>query len=66
MDKASAADQSTLEKALAGGTIVGYGNDVNLVHQADGPTHDDRWSAMSMAGLLNDVGPVLQVWQHYN
>jgi hypothetical protein len=52
MEKASAADRQTLDKALASGTIVAYGSDVNLVHQADGPTHDDWWSAMSMAGLL--------------
>ena len=26
---------------------------MNLVHQPDGATHDDWWSAMSMAGLLN-------------
>ena len=53
MAKADAADQSILDKAVASGTIVAYGNDVNLVHQPDGPTHDDWWSAMSMAGLLN-------------
>ncbi|MFZ1131025.1 MAG: hypothetical protein WAN38_09655 [Terriglobales bacterium] len=53
MAKADAADQSILEKALADGTIIGYGSDTNLVHQADGPTHDDWWSAMSMAGVLN-------------
>jgi hypothetical protein len=53
MQKNTAADQSVLEKALANGTIVAYGNDVNLVHEADGGTHDDWWSAMSMAGLLN-------------
>jgi len=53
MAKNTAADQPTLEKAMAAGTIVAYGNDVNLVHQADGDTHDDWWSAMSMAGLLN-------------
>ena len=53
MEKASTADQKILEKAIANGTIVAYGNDVNLVHEADGPTHDDWWSAMSMAGLLN-------------
>jgi hypothetical protein len=53
MEKASAADQKILEKALASGTIVGYGNDVELVHQPDGGTHDDWWSSMSMAGLLN-------------
>jgi len=53
MQKNTAADQSVLEKALANGTIVAFGNDVNLVHEADGATHDDWWSAMSMAGLLN-------------
>src|SRR5208283_403861 len=53
MEKNDAADQSILDKAIAGGTIVAYGNDVNLVHEVDGVTHDDWWSAMSMAGLLN-------------
>ena len=53
MEKADAADQTVLDKAMADGTIVGHGSDVNLVHQLDGNTHDDWWSAMSMAGLLN-------------
>jgi hypothetical protein len=53
MEKANAANQKILEKAMASGTIVAYGNDVNLIHQPDGDTHDDWWSSMSMAGLLN-------------
>jgi hypothetical protein len=53
MEKADAADQKILDKALANGTIVGYGNDLNLVHEPDGATHDGWWSAMSMAGVLN-------------
>ena len=53
MQKNVAADDPILQKALASGTIVGYGDDLNLVHTADGETHDDWWSAMSMAGLLN-------------
>jgi hypothetical protein len=53
MDKNTAADAKVLDKALAAGTIIGYGNDVNLVHEVDGMTHDDWWSAMSMAGLIN-------------
>jgi hypothetical protein len=53
MEKADAADQTAMEQALASGTIVGFGHDVNLVHEADGETHDEWWSAMSMAGLLN-------------
>jgi len=53
MAKADAADREVLDKAIASGTIVGYGNDVNLVHQPDQPTNDEWWSAMSMAGVLS-------------
>jgi hypothetical protein len=53
MEKSEQADQKILDKAVASGTLVGYGDDVNLVHQPDSPTHDDWWSAMSMAGVLN-------------
>jgi hypothetical protein len=53
MDKGNAANQKALEKALANGTLVGYGEDVNLVHEIDGMTHDDWWSSMSMAGVIN-------------
>lgn len=53
MQKADAADQAIVEKALANGTIVGYGTDLNLLHEQDGATHDQWWSAMSMAGVLN-------------
>ena len=52
MEKASAADDAILEKALADGTIVGYGHDQTMVHQPDGDTHDDWWNSKSMAGLL--------------
>ena len=53
MEKNDAADQAILAKALADGTLVGYGSDMNLVHQVDGATHDSWWSAMSMAGILS-------------
>src|ERR1700720_1465594 len=53
MEKNNAVDQKILDKALADGSIVGYGNDLNLVHTPDGMTHDDWWSAMSMAAMLN-------------
>ena len=39
MQKANAADKAILDKAMADGTIVGYGDDENLVHQPDGETH---------------------------
>ena len=53
MEKSYAASQKILDKAMASGTIVGYGNDENLVHQPDAETHDNWWSAMSLAGLVN-------------
>lgn len=53
MVKADEADAAALQKAMAAGTLVGYGSDVNLVHQPDSPTHDDWWCASSMAGILN-------------
>ena len=58
MEKQSAASQKLLEKALADGTIIAYGNDLNLIHQPDGATHDNWWSSMSMAGLLNVLDQV--------
>ena len=53
MEKAGVANQKILDKAVGEGTIVGYGTDVSLVHQGDGVTHDDWWSAMSLAGVLH-------------
>lgn len=53
MDKSDAADQKILEKAISNGSIIAYGSDMNLIHQPDGPTHDNWWSSMSEAGLLN-------------
>ena len=53
MEKSYAPTQKLMDKAIADGTIVGYGNDRTLVHQGDGITHDDWWSAMSLAGVLN-------------
>jgi len=53
MEKPNPTSQKTLEKALAAGTLIGYGNDINLIHQGEGSTHDSWWSSMSMAGVLN-------------
>ena len=52
MEKDATANKAILDKALADGTIIGYGNDETLVHQPDGETHDNWWSATSMAGLI--------------
>jgi hypothetical protein len=53
MAQVDAADKVILDKAIANGTIIGYGNEANVVHRVDGDTHADWWSSMSMAGLLN-------------
>jgi hypothetical protein len=53
MEKSHASTQKLMDKAVADGTITGYGDDATLVHQGDGMTHDEWWSAMSMAGVLS-------------
>jgi hypothetical protein len=53
MEKASTGNQKILDAAVANGTILGYGDDTTVVHQVEGPTHDNWWVATSMAGLLN-------------
>jgi hypothetical protein len=53
MEKADVADQPMLQQAMAAGTLIAYGSDTNLIHQPDQPTHDDWWTATSMAGVLN-------------
>jgi hypothetical protein len=52
MDKVHAPVNDVLQKAMADGTIIGYGNDANLVHTLDAETHDMWWSSMSMAGII--------------
>jgi hypothetical protein len=52
MEKSVSTRNEVMQKAMANGTIVGYGDDINLVHAADGWTHDTWWSSMSMAGLV--------------
>ena len=58
VDKTMSAINPILDKALADGTIVGYGVDKNLVHQPDTETHDDWWSAMSLAGIVKTLDQI--------
>jgi hypothetical protein len=53
MEKPVPSNQKVLGQAIANGTLVGFGDDRDLVHQPAGYTHDEWWSSMSMAGLLN-------------
>jgi hypothetical protein len=55
LEKATAANQKVMDKAVAGGTLVGYGDDSTLIHRAEGTTHDNWWSSMSMAGIFNTL-----------
>jgi len=48
-------NQKMMDKAMSSGAIIGYGSDTNLVHEADGSTHDEWWSSMSLAGVLNVI-----------
>ena len=52
MAKSADTSKAVLEKALADGTLVGYGNDENMVHTPGEFTHDNWWSATSIAGLM--------------
>jgi hypothetical protein len=58
MEKGRPAAQKTLDQAVASGTILGYGNQEVVVHQADGVTHIGWWIANSMAGVLNALDQV--------
>jgi hypothetical protein len=60
MEKSAASDQKTLDSALSSGTLVGYGDDTAVVHQVDGPTHDNWWSAPSMAAVLDVLDSVMK------
>lgn len=60
-DVEKATPNAVLQKALAGGTIIGYGSDEAVVHTADGFTHDNWWAAMSMAGLMNVLDQIQAV-----
>jgi len=44
-----------LAPALADGTLVGYGDEENLLHSTEGFTHDNWWQANSVAGLMKVV-----------
>jgi hypothetical protein len=50
--KINATDNTIFQAAFADGTLVGYGNDVNMVHTPDGESNDSWWSSTSLAGLL--------------
>jgi hypothetical protein len=52
MDKMNGTVNDALKKLMDDGTIIGHGNDTNLVHTLSDSTHDVWWSSMSMAGII--------------
>ena len=41
-----------MAKRLADGSLIGFGNDITLVHREGESTHDTWWSSMSWGGLM--------------
>jgi hypothetical protein len=76
MDKAFQPVNDVLSQALADGIVVGYGKDVNLVHQPDAETHDFWWSTTSLANAMkaldrihaasDPASPVLNASKHWD
>jgi hypothetical protein len=58
MEKSGTPVQKVLDQAVAGGTILGYGNQAVVVHQAEGATHESWWVANSMAGVLGALDEI--------
>ncbi len=76
MAKLDAKDRGTLDKFVADGTLLDYGQFANLVHQEGRPTHGGWFSANSMANLMkvlaaemaapDAIAPVLANSKHWD
>ncbi len=75
-EKSLGALDGMMQKAMSDGTIVGYGDDMNLVHQMDAETHDNWWAATSLAGVVkvlnqlhdssSESSPALNAARHWD
>ncbi len=45
-------NNALMAKHLADGSLIGFGNDITLVHRDGESTHDVWWSSMSWGGLM--------------
>jgi hypothetical protein len=52
MDKAYATRRAVLDREIAEGRLIAYGNDSNLFHTSDGWTHVDWWAGTSIASVF--------------
>ncbi len=58
VEKNSTVNQKTLEHAMASGGLIGYGNDSTVIHTGEGATHDNWFSGMSAASVLNALDEI--------
>ena len=61
--KASADEKVAMDKLVADGTIIGYGDFSILLHQEGRPTHGSWFTATSRAGLLNALDALYKLPQ---
>lgn len=47
-----ATEKEIMDKAMADGTLLGYGSDQNLVHTGEGWTHDEWFMSSTLGGLM--------------
>jgi hypothetical protein len=76
MNKENTATHALFDKFLADGTITGYGEFVNLVHQEGQPTHGSWFTSDSEAGIMkmlaalaaepSSTSPVLTASKHWD
>ena len=55
VEKLLGSNDGLMKKMIAEGAIVGFGNDITLLHQPGETTHDVWWSSMSWAGMLKTL-----------
>jgi hypothetical protein len=61
--KATADEKVALDKLVADGTLIGYGDFSVLLHQEGRPTHGSWFTATSRAGLLNALDAIYKLPQ---
>lgn len=61
--KATADEKVALDKLVADGTLIGYGDFSILLHQEGRPTHGSWFTATSRAGLLNALDAIYKLPQ---
>lgn len=51
-------NNALMKKQVSDGSLVGFGNDITLVHRDGESTHDVWWSSMSWGGLMKTLQAV--------